>query len=177
MRFSTHGLSLGYESLTTERELRQRLAGLDVSASLLLEDPSAYPAAYYLLRVEQGGSSLAVGVAGQLHGPRPQVHVVDSEHLLIGYGSEVVKLLLPKGEMLWQVELGSLFRELIELPALNQLLVIHEIGALCLTPEGEVLWRFDKALVEHYAIKRESLILRFVDAPGVRLDLRTGEWR
>lgn len=175
MRISTQGLSLWYERPASERELRQRLGRLDVAATAQLEDPSGYPTEFYLLHVQQAGSTLAVGLGCTGQSIAPQVHVADGESILLGFASQVVRLRVEDGQQLWQVELGALFRELIELRELNLLLVIHELGAACLSHEGEVLWRFDKDLVEHFAIKRESLILRFATAPGVRLDLRTGE--
>lgn len=171
MRFSARGLTLRADQLASQRELRQALARIPEAVTLLMGTESSQ---FFLLQVERGGATLAVGLCVE---GEPQVHLVDAEHLLLGFGTEVLSLHVPDGAVVWHCSLGSPFREMLELESLDRLLVIHEFGAVCLSPEGEELWRYDKDLVEHFAIKRESLILRFQKAPGVRLDLLTGEWR
>ncbi|MFZ5813806.1 MAG: hypothetical protein ACOY93_00705 [Bacillota bacterium] len=173
MRFSAKGLSLHVDAFPSQRELRQALSRLSDAATLQLGDETGQ---FLLLHARRGSVSLAVGLCLEAES-WPQVHLTDGERILLGFGSQLVQLLVAEGRVLWQAFLGAPFRELIELEELDRLLVIHDQGAVCLSPEGEELWRHDRDLVEQYAIKRESLILRFAKAPGVRLDLLTGERR
>lgn len=177
MRFSAKGLVVTSQRLSSQRELRQALSRLDHATTVLLGEANLFAGEYDLLQIAQGNSTLAVGLCHEGQGLEPQVHLLDREHLLLGFNREVVKLQVPDGAVVWQLHLGALFWQLVEFEWLDRLLVIHELGALCLTPEGEECWRYDKDLLEQFAIKKESLVLRFVKAPGVRLDLRTGEPR
>jgi hypothetical protein len=168
--------SLRVQEWSSHGELDEHLRGLSGSWLLLGRRPEGEAGFYSVTLPQPGGTDVAYGVVAERHGLAPCVLMQDPAlGLVIGFNREVVGVEAGRAQIRFRHQLDALFWTFLPVPLLDTIVVIHEIGASAMNPEGRTLWRYSKDLVTDYAIHEDKLLLTFSDHPPVALHLRSGE--
>lgn len=159
-------------------ELEEYLRGLQGSSVLLGRDAQVGAAFYSVTLRWSGGNDVAYGVISEGHGLVPCALMEDPGiGLVIGLNQEVVGVEATKAQVRFRHELDALFWTFLLTPSPEVIVVIFEIGAMAIAPDGQELWRYSKDLVTDYAIVDNEVRLAFLDETPVSLDLASGAIR
>jgi hypothetical protein len=78
-----------------------------------------------------------------------------------------------RGELAFTLDISPSIQQLFVVAA-DEVLVVHEIGALRLQPDGTVAWRYTQDLVVGHRYWDGRLELDFMGSDDVTLDVATG---
>jgi hypothetical protein len=116
------------------------------------------------------------GLCGSTTGVEPQVLIsASSRCLYVGMDSTLFILSIfaapPR-----RLELGSPFYWMTLFHDLNKILVVHEIGLLCINVNGDLLWQQATDIIASAALSKDHrLEVLFMGGGGIDLDLHTGK--
>jgi len=169
-------LAFGDRSVETARiDSREALAR---DGALVLGTDAEHAQEYFSLTVTDLRTSappLQVVVCSEGHGLPPQILLRPGrDEILLGFNSEVCALEVAGGSLLRRAELGSLFRDFVEVPPRGLVLALHELGVTALNDELEQVWSCAQDVVQDWGLEPEALTLTFMDAPPLRLSLVDG---
>jgi hypothetical protein len=160
-----------------ERELERRGYAFEI-----IQTEQEHPRTFYSLEFhpdlrDQGSSPRSIGLCASRTGIEPQLLVdpaaallyvgIDASILIINHSAALVKRLDLPSPFYWM----TLFNRL------TRILVVHEIGLLCLDSEGSIVWRHDTADIISFISLRaaNTLEVKLLEGGTTSLDLKTGE--
>lgn len=117
--------------------------------------------------------SIFIGIVGEQHGIDPALQVVERENcILISIDEKIYCVGLENYKLIWMKEFNSLVFEIIKLPD-TSILIICELGVVCLTYYGEKLWEHTSEVITDYELEENTLKL-FTDEEEYSLLLKNG---
>jgi hypothetical protein len=150
------------------RGKRTLLLGLDA------ESPRRFYSAS--LGVDEAGIELGLYASGL--GPLPAVVTFDGgRRALVGHDARLTWVDLSGATVRRRHELGGAFFEFLSLDRDDQIVVVHELGAVCVDSSGGVVWNVDTPdVVEDSRIDAEgNLVLSIMDRDSpIVVSLKSG---
>lgn len=117
--------------------------------------------------------SIFIGIVGEQHGIDPALQVVERENcILISIDEKIYCVRLENYKLIWMKEFNSLVFEIIKLPD-TSILILCELGVVCLTYHGEKLWEHTSEVITDYELEENTLKL-FTDEEEYSLLLKNG---
>lgn len=135
---------------------------------------------FYLLslRPQIGISTTAarcVGICAARTGLEPQA-LISQRHELLYVGLNSSVLIVDKTAPTKVVDLDGCFYSMTLFSRADRILVIHEIGLLWLTPNGEIDWRYDTDIIASVALATpHTLDVRLLEGHQTTVDLSNGK--
>ncbi len=124
----------------------------DESNSIHLSDNKA-PDEYWIVK----DSSQEILITNEQYGLSPQCYELSDELYCVGVNQIV--FIVEFGKIRSELELPCRFYELIY-RSRNFLVVYHEIGFVCLTIDGDILWEEGGDLIENWRIDNDQLTFK-----------------
>lgn len=140
---------------------------------VLLGENSEVEGGNYIFQVEHDGNILiTVGIIAEGHGLQPQYKLLNNK-LVIGFNKEIHIIDIDKNvdNTLYA---DSLFYEFASDDFLNSIVAIFELGIICFSYEGIILWKYSTDIISDYYFKNNMIYIT-TDSENVRLSLLTGE--
>lgn len=172
MRVVLGPYSLALQECASEAELVRELESVPSEHGLLIGGRES-SARYYLVRVDDDVNVFLVGVICEDHGITPNVCLLGDRELVFGFNQTVVGIRCSQKRITFEHDLPGLFYRFYQLPS-NRVLVLNELGVSLLSDLGDLLWGYDKDIVEGVEITSASIRLTFMDSPAVTIDIETG---
>ena len=89
--------------------------------------------------------------------------------------SEIVAVNVETRQIEYRVNLGFLFRVMVELPEIGLVLVLHETGATAIRADGGEVWSFTRDVLEDARLDGTKIHFEFMDSDPVTLDVIDGK--
>ncbi len=144
------------------------------AGNLLLGENSEQERQFHTAVIRLGTAGLAqfgIGICSQGHGLTPTVLLRPNESkLLFGFNSEVVGIDLVSKQIAFTLPLDALFHAFLPLDDQNLVLVVHEIGTVALTWQGEAVWQFDEDIITNVTLEKDRLYFEFMDSSPIYLN-------
>lgn len=103
--------------------------------------------------------SIFIGIVGEEHGIDPSLQVVKRENcILLSIDEKVYCVGLTHYELIWVKEMNSLVFEILKSPD-SSILILCELGVVCMTYSGEKLWEHISDVITDYSLENNSLRL------------------
>jgi hypothetical protein len=161
----------------TRQEITSALQACD-SGSILLDEDVDYAQEFYGLIFHLGFSNnrkLGIGICNQDHGWLPSLLLrPETSTIFLGFNNKAVGIQLPEGSILFTYAVEGLFVRFIPIYHLDMLLIQDEIGIAVIDFYGHEKWCFYQDIVIDLQILENQIILKFLDAPPVMLDIFSG---
>jgi hypothetical protein len=120
---------------------RRVLVGVDAEA----------PKKFYSLSLPSEAGPCEIGIVASFHGIEPGVIVLNEGRLaIIGLDQWVTAVDITTTTLVFRKYILGVFFEFIPLPVDDQVLVVHEIGALRLDANGIELWAVSTDIVDEF---------------------------
>ncbi len=134
------------------------------------------PRAFYSIEVGSGEKANEIGIILSWHGIAPSaVQLGNRRRLLVGHDASVTWIEFDSLRVASSRRLAGVFFEFLPVGRDDEIVVLHELGALRVDADGSVKWSVDTDVVESSRIdENESLVLTILDAPDVVVSLISG---
>jgi hypothetical protein len=136
------------------------------------------PRAYFSISVGYGARCVEVGVISSGFGTDPAVVVFAAgERALIGHDMRLTWITLQSCSVASTTRIAGVFYRFIPMDSSDEVVVIHELGALRVDANGKVIWSVDTdVVVDSRTDTHGNLILSIMDAgEEVAVSLDRGE--
>jgi hypothetical protein len=154
------------------------LAHLDEGAarSLIIGLDAESPRAFFSTSVGSGAGAGEVGLILSWHGIDPAVVTLDGgRRLLAGHDDRITWIDSEALRIVSSRRLGGVFSEFLSVGRHDEIVVLHELGALRVNASGSLAWSVETDVVENFRIDdKGNLILSVMDVPDVVVSLTSG---
>lgn len=140
----------------------------------LIGNPSAANHCY-LLELPEGVAKVTLGLAALTHGIAPTV-VLDrrTSTLIVVHGSEAARVRTDDGAVIYSKQLTVPIRGLLRLEEDGSVVILHELGLVKLSGNGEVAWERCTNLIEGHAVDGDVVTLNIEGGVQRRYSLASG---
>lgn len=129
-----------------------------VNKIILLNDDCVNQKKFYGLSTDTI-ESIFIGIVSEEHGIDPSLQVVKRENcILLSIDEKVYCVGLTHYELIWVKEMNSLVFEILKSPD-STILILCELGVVCMTYSGEKLWEHISDVITDYSLENNSLRL------------------
>lgn len=154
------------------------LAHLEASEArtLVIGFDAEAPRAYYSFSVASGHAEIEIGVIASGLGSEPAAVVLDKDRrVLLGHDTSITWIDLEPLAVASSRRLGGVFFEFLPVDSDDEIVILHELGALRVDANGAVKWSVDTDIVEDSRIDATgNLILTAMDGPKLVVSLVSG---
>ena len=134
------------------------------------------PRAYYSLSVEFGESRIEVGVVSSGLGTEAAGVLVDNgRRMLVGHDMAVTWIDLERLVTGPSLPLGGVFFEFLTIDGEDDVVVLHELGALRASADGSVRWSVDTDIVQDANLDAGVLVLATMDGDRTTVSVASGD--
>ena len=141
--------------------------------SMLIGEDTEAPSYFYRI-TPIGDRDVAVGIISGETGIKPQLLEFHGSYIL-GFDQQIIQVSLDPLEERNALSLDGVFYEFIEHPAKNRLLLVHELGVVCVNTNLAVVWSVDTDILTSWKIVDDAIFLQDQESLGFRkVDLSSG---
>ena len=135
----------------------------------------SYSASALSGEIELRGERLGVGICSDGLGEPHLLLVPEKQMLMFGFNAEAVGVSVKDRNVRFRAPFNySPFRSFLRIWQQEIVLVLHEIGLIALTEEGNELWRYEDDVIADCTIDRGKLHLTFMDSAPIIIDIASG---
>ena len=162
------------QELGSRAELKEALSQHEIAVEVGCDSEGIRK--FYLLVLDPLRKSMSIGLCSQGHGPPPQFLLVKTVScVFVGFNSTIVCVDFEARAEKFRASLNGVFYFFHYAEGDNCLIVVHELGALCLELQGTLRWSIETDVIERTEIKNHSLILQIAGASDqIVVDLQSG---
>lgn len=160
----------------SKSELKEKLINSTVN-NLIIGEDSQIERDFYVFRIEMKddmSTVFEIGVISEGHGIQPECKLIDKKHICIGFNKEVHIINSENLTKHYKVMLDSLFYEFMPLERKDRLIVLHELGLICISLNGVKLWEHSTDVINEYKIENDSIEL-ITDEYNITILKNTGD--
>jgi hypothetical protein len=156
--------NIGLQEWESESALRSHLGRLE-DRVLLVGASAPSPTRFYSCSLETGVGTTELGILSSNLGPKPTVLQLDRDAVaLVGHDVWITWVNVAERTVLTDLLLGGAFYEFQPVDRRDEVLVLHELGALRIDARGREIWRIDTDVVEDFRVDVSgNLILSTMD--------------
>lgn len=122
----------------------------------LVNDNCVDPKKFYGISADTV-DNIFIGIVGEQHGIEPSLQIIDTEnYIVISIDEKVYCLELKNHELIWMKEFDSIVYEILKAPDFS-LLILSELGVVCLTYSGTKLWEHMSDVITDFRLESNSL--------------------
>ena len=161
--------SIHFFNCESRSEMMNRLEGVQ-SAIVGLDSEGIRE--YYIADLNR----CMVGVCSQGFGIRPSGFELSVDELcFLGYNETVSVICSKSCQRKFEIELGSPFYEFIYTDEGNPIVAVHELGVVCLSPQGEVLWQVETDIVDSVQLEpTKKVVIKLMEGESFEVDMLSG---
>ncbi len=144
---------------------------------ILLGEAAEMPNEFYTATLYLGaeGVRFGIGICSEGHGLVPQMLLLEEKGtLLFGFNRELVAFSITEKQVLFRIELSTLFYRFVHISDRKSILIFYEIGIMALDQDGQKRWQYEQDIVTNYSVMGDRVMVEFMDSPSVVIDLMTG---
>lgn len=180
MRLSLGTYSIQISAYTSRRELESALQRTGGQPDFI-DVANGEGSIFYLLKFASELENSArpnryIGLCACRTGIEPQILLYSPLELVyVGLDSSLLRFSIGVG-LTKRLTLDSPFYWMALFGDLDKILVVHEIGLLCLNTKGEIVWTYDAGdvIASTTLLSPQTLKLSYFEGGGSALDLTTG---
>lgn len=147
-------INITKRKIDSKSELKENLRNTDYP-SLIIGEDSESEVKFYIFEGNKGFNTqnlFQIGIISEGHGLEPDCKIIDERYLLIGLNSEVHIIDIINLTKNNKIVLDSLFYEFILLNSKDKFIVLYELGIICVSIYGSILWEYSTDVINDYKI-------------------------
>lgn len=150
-----------------------------VKGYVILGDNSEQEKDFYLVKLfsqEDGNEYFGIGIISEGHGLQPNIMVNHLENsIFFGFNKEVVLFNCLNKVVVKRYQIDSLFYNFVNLAEQNCVLVVHELGIIKITINGEKIWNYTSEIICGLRLDNNAIELFLEEGSHIHLSLSSGK--
>lgn len=138
---------------------------------LLIENGETSPNQFKLIRA----FGITIALIGHSFGVPIQIDELENgSSLLIGHGSEIACISVKKANLLWQINLDSVFFKFQKILQPKYIVLIEETGVHAIDFSGKRVWNYPTDVITDAQVSDSEVSIKTMDDQEFKIDIHTG---
>lgn len=167
-----------FHEFLTRKEMNNYLFQCDLGHIILGEEIENSDKYYVALINNQTETNhyFGVGICSESYGLKPHILLLpDQITLLFGFNNQVVGINLNQKNIMFKINLNSLFYYFLPMYEKNIIIIVQELDVMAITQNGQELWHYGKDVITKTSINGENLQINFMDEKPAYVNIYSGQ--
>ncbi len=145
--------------------------------SMLIGRDVEAPQKFYSFSIPIDTRFVEIGIISSGLSIKPEIFLCENKQIVVGCDCQIKCISLQDLSIVCSKQLDGVFYELIPVELNEVVLIVQELGVICINPKGEEIWSIDTDIIEDFWMDHlGNLILTIMeDTYTLKIDILSGK--